>query len=123
MFMRSAARARAAAGLMEITKLHERCLADRELRAATRQGEWLIALHSSLSSAEQQSVFERPPEGARPLSADAALHMQHRAVAPRQHATQLAQDASVKAVDCCGSAPARRAAGPACALGCTMHGW
>jgi len=52
---------------MEITKLHERCLADRELRAATRNGEWLIALHSSLSSAEQQSVFERPPEGARPF--------------------------------------------------------
>jgi len=65
----------AAAGLMEITKLHERCLADRELRAATRNGEWLIALHSSLSSAEQQSVFERPPEGPRSLSADAALRM------------------------------------------------
>jgi len=60
---------------MEITKLHERCLADRELRAATRNGEWLIALHSSLSSAEQQSVFERPPEGPRSLSADAALRM------------------------------------------------
>ncbi|KAK9844162.1 hypothetical protein WJX81_006552 [Elliptochloris bilobata] len=54
-------------GLMEITKLYELCLQDSTIKAATRQGEWLIALHSSLSSAEQQTVFERPPDGVRKI--------------------------------------------------------
>ena len=48
---------------MEISKLYELCMQDGAIRAATRHGEWLIALHSTLSSAEQQTVFDRPPDG------------------------------------------------------------
>ena len=48
---------------MEISKLYELCMQDRAIKAATGHGEWLIALHSTLSSAEQQTVFERPPDG------------------------------------------------------------
>ena len=50
---------------MEISKLYELCMQDSAIKAATGHGEWLIALHSTLSSAEQQTVFDRPPDGAR----------------------------------------------------------
>ena len=49
---------------MEISKLYELCMQDGAIKAATGHGEWLIALHSTLSSAEQQTVFDRPPDGA-----------------------------------------------------------
>lgn len=63
---------------MEITKLYELCLQDGTIRSATRQGEWLIGLHSSLSSAEQQTVFERPPEGETVASqATRVVHFSH----------------------------------------------
>lgn len=53
---------------MEISKLYELCMQDGAIKAATGHGEWLIALHSTLSSAEQQTVFDRPPDGANPTS-------------------------------------------------------
>jgi hypothetical protein len=51
---------------MEITKLHEACLANMALRHATGGGQYIIGLHSTLSSGEQQAIFERAPTGTHP---------------------------------------------------------
>ena len=54
-------------GLMEITKLHEAALNNHNIRSATKGGKLCIGLHSSLSSAEQNSVFSPAPKGARKI--------------------------------------------------------
>lgn len=55
-------------GLMEITAVHDALRAQGEVLAATGQGRWLVALHSSLSTAQQSAIFERPPEGTRKVA-------------------------------------------------------
>ena len=52
-------------GLAEIQSIHEALRASRAVAAATGEGRWLIGLHSSLTTAQQAAVFERPPEGVR----------------------------------------------------------
>jgi len=54
-------------GLSEITKLYEACGENPEINAATGGGKYLIALHSSLSTAEQTIVFDHAPEGVRKI--------------------------------------------------------
>lgn len=54
---------------MEITKLHEACLASPAIRTATRGGQYMYAMHSALSTAEQNAAFDRPPEGGYELGA------------------------------------------------------
>ena len=55
-------------GLMEIQKAHEACTANRVIHKATASGKYLIALHSQLSTSEQQRVFENPPPGVRKIA-------------------------------------------------------
>ena len=55
-------------GLMEISTLHEACTANRTIHGATGGGKYLIALHSQLSTQEQQRVFENPPKGTRKVA-------------------------------------------------------
>lgn len=52
-------------GLAEIAKLHGMCLNDPTVASSTGDGEFLIALHSTLSSAEQGAAFDQPPQGFR----------------------------------------------------------
>jgi len=54
-------------GLSEITKLFEACAADATINAATDGSKYLIALHSTLSSAEQGIVFNHAPKGVRKI--------------------------------------------------------
>eukprot|EP00976_Prorocentrum_cordatum_P015803 316845-Prorocentrum_minimum.AAC.1 len=54
-------------GLMEIQKVHERCLGNSYILRATGDSQYLIGLHSSLSSAEQSTIFEHPPAGYRKI--------------------------------------------------------
>ena len=54
-------------GLAEISKLHERLGANPTVRAATGGGKYLIGLHSTLSTAEQRTIFEHPPGDARKI--------------------------------------------------------
>ena len=64
MCLRLLTRCSAHTGLMEITRLYEMCAASASVHRATGGGKWLVPLHSTLSSSEQQSVFELPPDGA-----------------------------------------------------------
>lgn len=52
-------------GLMEITTLHTALSANPVIKAATRNGAFLIAMHSALSSAQQNAAFSIPPDGVR----------------------------------------------------------
>ncbi|KAK3236954.1 hypothetical protein CYMTET_52935, partial [Cymbomonas tetramitiformis] len=54
-------------GLMEITKVHEACMGNSYILRATGDGQYLIGLHSSLSTSEQHLIFERPPAGFRKI--------------------------------------------------------
>ncbi|CAG9466338.1 unnamed protein product [Pedinophyceae sp. YPF-701] len=54
-------------GLMEISKLYDLCRADGGVRSATDNGQWLIPLHSTLSTAQQNTIFNRPPKGVRKI--------------------------------------------------------
>ena len=54
-------------GLAEITKLYEACGANPGINAATGGGKYLIALHSTLSTAEQSIVFDHAPDGVRKI--------------------------------------------------------
>lgn len=54
-------------GLAEITKLYEACGDNAAVSAATAGGKYLIALHSTLSTAEQGIVFDHAPEGVRKI--------------------------------------------------------
>jgi HrpA-like RNA helicase len=49
-------------GLMEISKLHEACHSDPTIRNATGGGQYVIALHSALASADQGTVGARLPD-------------------------------------------------------------
>jgi len=49
-------------GLMEIKKVYENALANPILSSATGGGDWLIPLHSALSSTEQGRAFSKPPQ-------------------------------------------------------------
>ena len=48
-------------GLAEISKLHDACVSSPVVSKACGHGKYLIALHSTLSTAEQKVVFEHPP--------------------------------------------------------------
>ncbi|KAJ3114595.1 hypothetical protein HDU96_001897 [Phlyctochytrium bullatum] len=50
-------------GFAEIVTLHEGLLQNSRVRAATGNGQYCLALHSTLSSEEQMRVFNRPPQG------------------------------------------------------------
>ncbi|KAI9357264.1 P-loop containing nucleoside triphosphate hydrolase protein [Zopfochytrium polystomum] len=50
-------------GYAEISTLHEGLLQNAFVRAATGNGRFCLALHSTLSSEEQMRVFNRPPDG------------------------------------------------------------
>ena len=54
-------------GLAEISKLHESLGNNPTVRAATLNSQYLIALHSTLSTAEQKVIFEHPPAGTRKI--------------------------------------------------------
>lgn len=54
-------------GLAEITKLYEACTSNSTVHAATEGSKYLIALHSTLSSAEQGIVFNHAPKGVRKI--------------------------------------------------------
>ena len=54
-------------GLAEISKLHESLSNNPTVRAATLNSQYLIALHSTLSTAEQKVIFEHPPAGIRKI--------------------------------------------------------
>eukprot|EP00873_Tetraselmis_striata_P014025 jgi/Tetstr1/434289/TSEL_023396.t1 len=54
-------------GLMEITALHTALSANPVIKAATRNGAFLIAMHSALSSAQQNAAFSIPPDGVRKI--------------------------------------------------------
>ena len=54
-------------GLAEITKLYESCAENSAVNAATSGGKYLIALHSTLSTAEQSIVFDHAPDGVRKI--------------------------------------------------------
>lgn len=54
-------------GLAEISKLHESLSNNPTVRAATLNSQYLIALHSTLSTAEQKVIFEHPPAGTRKI--------------------------------------------------------
>jgi ATP-dependent RNA helicase DHX57 len=54
-------------GLAEITKLYEACGANPTINAATSGGKYLIALHSTLSTAEQSIVFDHAPDSVRKI--------------------------------------------------------
>jgi hypothetical protein len=49
-------------GLMEIKKVIEACSGNSYIQKATGDGQYLIGLHSALSTAEQRVIFERPPQ-------------------------------------------------------------
>lgn len=51
------------AGLMEISRLHDACLAHPAIRTASGGGAYVLGMHSALSTAEQQTAFQRPPQG------------------------------------------------------------
>ncbi|KAJ3097709.1 ATPdependent RNA helicase [Phlyctochytrium planicorne] len=50
-------------GFAEIVTLHEGLLQNPRIRSATGNGQYCLALHSTLSSEEQMRVFNRPPKG------------------------------------------------------------
>ena len=52
-------------GLAEISKLHDLCSSNQKIRDATGGAQYLIGLHSSLSTSEQRVIFEHPPKGTR----------------------------------------------------------
>ena len=54
-------------GLAEISKLHESLGTNHTVRAATGNGKYLIGLHSTLSTAEQRTIFEHPPGDTRKI--------------------------------------------------------
>ena len=54
-------------GLAEISKLHESLGTNPTVRAATGNGKYLIGLHSTLSTAEQRTIFEHPPGDTRKI--------------------------------------------------------
>uniref|UniRef100_A0A7S0IGJ7 RNA helicase n=1 Tax=Micromonas pusilla TaxID=38833 RepID=A0A7S0IGJ7_MICPS len=54
-------------GIAEISKLHECLGTNPTVRAATGGGKYLIGLHSTLSTAEQRTIFEHPPSGTRKI--------------------------------------------------------
>jgi ATP-dependent RNA helicase DHX57 len=54
-------------GLMEIKKVIEACAGNSYIQKATGDGQYLIGLHSSLSTAEQRVIFDRPPPNFRKI--------------------------------------------------------
>jgi ATP-dependent RNA helicase DHX57 len=54
-------------GLMEISKAHQAASSNPVINNATGGGRYLIGLHSSLASTDQNLVFDRPPPGVRKI--------------------------------------------------------